>query len=130
MEMEWLQKKEMGNYIDRRLQEKDENLIKIQQAYDELYKKHTILLQQMSKENAVQTNKHSNISDEAIQKFVEGLLADPTVNIYGFPDVIEAAVYRNVIRLMLGDVEMLFNKVSIDLIGHKITIVMEPCEEE
>jgi len=121
-------KKEMESYIKLCLREKDEEVEKIQKAYDELYKKHTELLQQISEEKLDDINKHSNISDVAIQNFVDGLLADPNVNIYGFPDAIEAAVYRNVIRMVLGGVEDLFNKVSIDLMGHKITVVMEPYE--
>nr|QBK85677.1 MAG: hypothetical protein LCMAC101_02720 [Marseillevirus LCMAC101] len=119
-------RKEMESYINSQLRERDEKVFHLRKAYDDLFEKHSQLLEQIARNNIMDVNKRSNISGEAIQKFVDELLADPNVNIYGFPDKIESALYRNTIRMILGAMEKLFNNVSIDFIGHKITVVMEP----
>ncbi len=126
-------RKEMEAYINDQLLEKDKNLIYLREAYDDLFKKHSEILEQVARNNSLDAVKQSNISGEAIQKFVDELLADPNVNIYGFPDKIEAALYRNAMRMILGAMEKLFNNVSVDFIGHKITVAMvpnDPTEEE
>ena len=119
-------RKEMEAYINTQLVEKDEKMIQLREEYDDLFKKHSQLLEQVARNNSVDVAKQSNISGEAIQKFVDELLADPNVNIYGFPDKIESALYRNIIRMVLGALEKLFNNVNIDFIGHKITVAMVP----
>ena len=116
----------MEAYINTQLLEKDKEIIYLREAYDDLFKKHSQVLEQVARNNTLDTAKQSNISGEAVQKFVDKLLADPNVNIYGFPDKIEAALYRNVIRMILGAMEKLFNNVSVDFIGHKITMSMVP----
>ena len=119
-------RKEMEAYINTQFLEKDKELTYLREAYDDLFKKHSQLLEQVARNNSLDAAKQSNISGEAIQKFVDELLADPNVNIYGFPDKIESALYRNVIRMVLGAMENLFNNVSVDFIGHKITMAMVP----
>ena len=116
----------METYINSQLRERDETEFQLRKAYDDLFEKHSRLLEQIARNNIMDVNKQSSISGDAIQKFVDELLADPNVNIYGFPDKIESALYRNTIRMILGAMEKLFNNVSVDFIGHKITIVMEP----
>lgn len=119
-------RKEMEAYINAQLEEKEQETIHWRQAYDDLFKKHSELLEQVARNNTMDAVKQSNISGEAVQKFVDDLLADPNVNIYGFPDKIEAALYSNVIRLILGAMEKLFNNVNVDFIGHKITMALVP----
>jgi len=58
-------------------------MIRLREAYDNLYKKHSQLLEQVARNNTVDVAKQSNISGEAIQKFVDEPPADPNVNIYG-----------------------------------------------
>ncbi len=126
-------RKEMEAYINTQLLEKDKEVVRLREAYDDLFKKHSDILEQVARNNSLDAIKQSNISGEAIQKFVDELLADPNVNIYGFPDKIEAALYRNAMRMILGSMEKLFNNVSVDFIGHKITVAMvpnDPTEEE
>jgi hypothetical protein len=108
-------------------------MIQLREAYDNLYKKYSQLLEQMARDIPMDVAKHSNISEEAIQKFVDELLADPNVNIYGIPDKIEAPLYRNIIRIVLGAMKNLFNDANVDFIGHKITMTTtpdDPTEEE
>jgi hypothetical protein len=121
---------EMEAYINTQFREKDEKISQLRNAYDDLYQKHSHLLEQIARNSKWDVAKQSNISGDAIQKFVDELLADPNVNIYGFPDRVESAIYRNIIRMILGAMEKLFNNVSIDFIGHKITMAMEPNLEE
>ena len=121
-------RKEMEAYINAQLEEKEQEAIHWRQAYDDLFKKHNQVLEQLARDNTLDAAKQSNISGDAVQKFVDELLADPNVNIYGFPDKIEAALYRNVIRMILGAMENLFNNVNVDFIGHKITMAMVPVD--
>ncbi len=99
-------------------------LVDHKKAYNELYAKHEKLLQASSSVQPVQ----SQISDEAIDSFVKKLLADPKTNIYGFPDVVEGAVYRNVLKTMLHAVAHISDDSSILFLGHKIRITIEPVE--
>lgn len=95
-------------------------------AYDDLYAKHEALLNARGSIS----NLESQISDEAIDRFVKTLIDDPKTNIYGFPDVVESAVYRNVLKTMLHAVAHVTNDSNVLFLGHKIRIVIEPIKEE
>lgn len=102
----------------------DKSLLARQQAFDDLYAKHERLLQTSTTVQPV----HSQISDEAIDSFVKKLIDDPKTNIYGFPDVVESAVYRNVLKTMLHAVAHISDDSSILFLGHRIRITIEPAD--
>lgn len=127
---------EMETYMATQLKMREDELIRLnhekdelKKQYDELYKKHEEMLNEI-REGRGELIPVSTVSNIAVEKFVEQLLADPNVNVYGLPDAVESAVYRNTIRLMLGAMEKVFENVQIEFIGHKINIVMQPLHEE
>lgn len=122
---------EAKRYTDEKLaekskskEEKSSNDVSLasKDAYDSLYAKHEALLNTREPIRDVQ----SRISDEAIDKFVKTLIEDPKTNIYGFPDVVEGAVYRNVLKTMLHAVSHVTDDSNVLFLGHKIRIIIEP----
>jgi predicted Zn-dependent protease len=93
--------------------------------YDDLHQKYTTVL-----ERSDQLQSHSKISDEAVNKFVETILADPTLNIYALPDAIEGTLYRNTIKIILHALAHASDETALIVLGHRIRIVIEPLKLE
>jgi hypothetical protein len=70
----------------------------------------------------------SRISDAAVDRFVTTLLADPGVNLRYVPDAVEGAVYRNLLTVLLHAVARTSDTAGIELLGHRIRLVIEPIE--
>jgi hypothetical protein len=51
------------------------------------------------------------------------------VNIYGFPDIVENAIYKNVLKIVLHAAGHMADNSGILFLGHKIKIIIEPVEE-
>ncbi|KAF4654631.1 kelch-like [Perkinsus chesapeaki] len=60
---------------------------------------------------------HIKLNEEVIDRLVKELLSDSSINVFWIPDIIESAIYRNVLRLMLRVVEELLGRVELDLLG-------------
>jgi hypothetical protein len=45
------------------------------------------------------------------------------------PDSIEKPLYTNTLKIILSIVQKMFNHTSLDIIGHQVTMQMEPTEE-
>ncbi|KAF4687762.1 kelch-like [Perkinsus olseni] len=60
---------------------------------------------------------HIKLNEEVIDRLVKELLSDASINVFWIPDIIESAIYRNVLRLMLRVVEELLGRVELDLLG-------------
>ena len=71
----------------------------------------------------------SNISNEAIDRFVQSLIDDPNTNIYGLPDRAEKLLYRNTLRLVLGSMEKIFDNTGIEFVGHRLKVTIQPIEQ-
>jgi len=95
----------------------------LQEAYDELYQKHEALLAERARDAA---SVSSLVSDEAVDAFVEKLLADPGVNMRFVPDSLEGTVYRNVLKMVLHSFAHASDAAGIELLGHRIRIVIQP----
>ena len=95
------------------------------ERYDELYAKHSLLLQQRPLQAVT-----SKISDAAVDGFVKELLADPNINIYALPDALEGALYRNILKTILHAMAHATDATGVILLGHKIKIVIEPLQED
>jgi hypothetical protein len=91
------------------------------QKYNELYAKYSQLV-------VTPSNAESKISDQAIDKFVASLLADPALNIRPLPDIIEGALYRNIFKIILHSLAHTTDAVSLTIMDHKIRIIVEPPE--
>ena len=70
----------------------------------------------------------SRVSDAAVDRFVTTLLADPGVNLRYVPDAVEGAVYRNLLTVLLHAVARTSDTAGIELLGHRIRLVIEPIE--
>ncbi len=124
---------DMENYMNAHLQVRNEELvrlqkelIRVQSSYDHLNQSH----QELLNKNVViakPANLTSHISEVAIDKFVQGLIDDPNVNIHGVPDFIELAMYKRTAVTMLSGLEKILDNVSFELIGHSIKLVI--CEK-
>ena len=64
--------------------------------------------------------------DRAIDAVVDKFLLNEFVNNKYIPDVIERRMYRNVIKMSIGAMKTTFDNVSVEILGHKLTINIEP----
>ena len=62
----------------------------------------------------------------AIDAFVDLLLRDKNVNCRYLPDFLERDIYRNLIRLILGNLTEIVRSVRIKIMNHVITLHIEP----
>ena len=120
----------MEAYVDERLAAEARRAIHLQAAYDELYRKHQVLLEERATRALPPSGSplasKSHISDEAVDQFVTNLLQDPAVNIYGLPDRLEGAVYRNILKILLHSFVHASDTASLELLGHRVRLVVEP----
>ena len=70
------------------------------------------------------------VNKEKIAQFVEHMLENPDINIYGFPDAIEKQIYRNVFSMLLNVLDYTLETTNIQLLGHKIVFELEPVDSE
>lgn len=68
----------------------------------------------------------SSINSNSIKQYVEKMLENPDINIYGFPDVIEKQIYRNVFNMLLSVIDHTLQTSEITLFGHKIVFDVQP----
>lgn len=91
-------------------------------AYNSLYKRQQNY-QQLQTNDVPATGE---ISNQAIERFVNELLEDPNINIDLIPDAIERPLYANTLKVILSIVQKMFNNTNLDLIGHEVKIHMQP----
>ena len=68
----------------------------------------------------------ASISTEHIKAYVDEMLKDSDINIYGFPDAIEKQIYRNVFNMLLSVLDHTLETSEIKLFGHKIVFDIQP----
>jgi len=68
------------------------------------------------------------VSTDHIKQYVEEMLKNTDINIYGFPDAIEKQIYRNVFRMLLNVLDHALETSEIRLFGHKIIFELQPIE--
>ena len=68
---------------------------------------------------------HCKLNEAALQELVDELLAEEDINIVWMPDVVEAAVYRNALGLMIRVAEELLGRCRISLLGSEIAMSLE-----
>lgn len=133
-------RKEMESYLSSQLQVREDELLRlrnelerVQNEYEALSKKHSKLISDLSNDSVADSNDlsivKSKVSDEAIESFVQSLIDDPNVNIHGFPDRIEKAMYKRLTKMALVSLEKTIDNVSFEMIGHKVQLVMRPTQE-
>jgi len=123
--------RELQTLLEARIYEKKQEVEDWKTLYDELYAKHSELLEKFRKKayndpKVIQST--SNISSEAIEAAVEEILADPKLNLKKVPDWMEKKVYHNLIWVMLMVVEKIIASVKFDTLGHEFSLTMIPKE--
>ena len=66
----------------------------------------------------------SVISSAKINHYVDEILANEGINIKGFPDAIEKAIYKNVFKIILLVLAKLTEKVDVDILGHNLRLIV------
>jgi len=69
------------------------------------------------------------LSNSAIDLFVEELLQDPEINMYLVPDSIEKNIYTNILRLVMKALEKSLKSASINLFNHEIKMHIVPKDQ-
>lgn len=69
------------------------------------------------------------IDKSNIKEYVEEMLNNPEINIYGFPDAIERQIYTNTITLLLHILENALQNTEIHLFNHRIVFDIQPLSE-
>ncbi len=123
-------KKVQNEYKDQ-LAKKEEENIKLKQDLEtakqkaeELHHYVDTLLEQIDTGSIPESKIHSIISINKIDKYVEEMLKNENINIRGFPDSIEKAIYKNVFRLILLILSQISEKTGVDIIGHHIGLII------
>lgn len=127
-------REEMESYLATQLQIREEELLKTR---SELEKTRAAYLQLEQKINQTslstvdnaqdkQILRKSRIDDAAIEKFVQSMIDDPNINMHGVPDIIEKAMYRRAAKMTLSSLGKIFENIALELMGHKIHVVMQP----
>lgn len=113
--------------LEAEISKLNNDLISWKSAYNDLHKKHESYISSDIGERPV---RNSQISNKAINCFVEEILADPNLNIQLIPDKIEKPMYVNTLKIMLSVMEKVFNNINIDVIGHELKVQIKPSDDE
>jgi regulator of replication initiation timing len=120
-----------GNHKNRcELLERDNNALR--QRVEELEKEISSLKVSMQSltainQSLVKDNHTSILSNEKVVKYVEEMLKNPDKNSVYIPDIIEKPAYVNVIYFMLYSLAVGLESTTINILGHRIRLLLEPC---
>jgi regulator of replication initiation timing len=70
----------------------------------------------------------ASVSTEHIKQYVDEMLENQDINIYGFPDAIEKQIYRNMFNMLLNVVDHTLDTSEVVLFGHKIVFDIQPLD--
>lgn len=65
-------------------------------------------------------------SKKIVERIVDGFMKNKKVNSAMIPDVVERAIYENVLTLVLGVLEEVAATASIEVLGHRIEMNLVP----
>lgn len=72
----------------------------------------------------------ASISTDHIKLYVDEMLQNSDINIYGFPDAIEKQIYRNIFNMLLNVLDHTLDTSEIKLFGHKIVFDIQPLSNQ
>lgn len=78
--------------------------------------------------NKINITKH--ISMEAIEQYVEGMIADSDVNITYLPDFVERQLYKNILKMVLGLLDNILSNSHITIFNHEINFELVPLKND
>lgn len=65
------------------------------------------------------------VSDRRVAELVDRFMRDSSINSRMLPDVIERALYENVVRLLLSGLATVLDNSRVSLLGHSIRLRLE-----
>jgi hypothetical protein len=65
------------------------------------------------------------VSDRRVAELVDRFMRDSSINSRMLPDVIERALYENVVRLLLSGLATVLDSSRVSLLGHSIRLHLE-----
>lgn len=66
------------------------------------------------------------LSADRLDSVVDAFMEDNRINNPLIPDFVERALYRNVLKLVVGLVQQSLGTVGVDFFGHRIRVSLEP----
>lgn len=127
---------EMENYMATQLKMREDELLRlraelkrVQKAYSALSKQHDDVLQKVHDGRPTEIVTAA-VNPAAINAFVDEMLDDPNINIYGLPDRFERAMYRKLFKMALAGLDKTFQNLSVDIMGHSIRMNIQPSLEK
>lgn len=126
-------RKEMETYMATQLKLREDELIRLNQENQALKEalvkadqRYEQLLDKVQKGDLIQT---STVSNLAIEKQIQKWLDDPNTNFSFIPDRAEMFAYKKMLASLLGGMEKLFEGFSLEFMGHRLRMTMQPLED-
>ena len=80
--------------------------------------------------NTSTTNdKLKHISIDAIEQYVDGMIADTDVNITYLPDFVERQLYKNILKMVLGLLDNILSNSHVTVFNHEINFELVPLKK-
>jgi len=67
--------------------------------------------------------------DKAIERLVDEIMNNRSINLSMVPDIIERRIYRRLLILIIGHIKETLSEVSIDVLHHRITLTITPLSD-
>ena len=78
------------------------------------------------KSKKLQNDKLKHVSIDAIERYVEGMIADSDVNITYLPDFVERQLYKNILKMVLGLLDNILSNSHVTVFNHEINFELVP----
>lgn len=67
--------------------------------------------------------------DKAIEKIVDEIMNNKSINLSMVPDIIERRVYRNLLIMLIGHIKEALSDLSVIVLNHRITVTVTPVDD-
>lgn len=67
--------------------------------------------------------------DRAIERLVDEIMNNRSINLSMVPDIIERRIYRRLLILLIGHIKETLSEVSMDVLHHRITLTITPLDD-
>lgn len=68
--------------------------------------------------------------DAAIERLVDEIMKNRSINLSMVPDIIERRIYRRLLILIVGHIKEALSDVSVDVLNHRITLTITPLDDD
>jgi chromosome segregation ATPase len=115
---------ELKQYLDNQLAEKDKEIEKWKQAFEQLHEEYETKLDNLVKgDTIIQDNR---ISIPSLKTYIKDEIINTNANLKYIPDALEKKIYLSVYTTVMKSIERLCQTTSIDMMNHRITFNIQP----